>query len=180
MEEIGFNKGIKKLIPVISDACIDTQLLFARLKEAIQAKEELVTYEALSEVIGSDIQGYKNYAHLATARRKIQREIGVVTNVVTNTGISFLLTGKEISLSVKKDIDSVRRKSKKGLNKLVCVQDAQSMNNEERIKYNTYCSALGVLHSITSQGSMRHLETTVSSSNMQTLSLTNTLEAFKK
>lgn len=187
---IGFNKEPEsKVNQVIVKPCenmhIDSQLLFARLKKAIDDKEELsngikgIKYRFLSDVIGDDIQKTINYSRLVTARRKLQRDTGVSTEAIHNIGIKFLVKGIDITSSVKKDIDSVHRKSRRGLTKLSGTYDTDSLTNSERIKHNAYCSALGALAVMTSRKKIDRLES-VCSNEQTSLPLNKTLEAFKK
>lgn len=188
--EIGFYKNQEsKTKQAIATPCkdmhIDSQLLFERLKRVIAEKEEIsngirgIKYTILSDVIGDNIQKDINYSHLATARRKLQREMGISTEAIPNVGIKFLIKGTDITNSVKKDIDSVHRKSRRGLGKLSGTYNIDDMTNSERIKHNAYCSALGALAIMTSNRKINKLEFACSG-EQTSLPLNRTLETFKK
>ncbi len=188
MEQIGFSKQENKpgaLTPVISDTCIDTQLLLAELKKAYQETGEVQSgvrgadYKRLSSAISSNVQERTNYSHLITARRQFQKEVGVATDIIPNVGVRFLLTGKELSSSTKKDMGSIHRKTNKAIRKLSCATAISNLSNDDRIQVNAIASHLGVINYVTSTRKTHMLESAVASQG-SSLSLAKTLEHFEK
>lgn len=68
------------------EQALDTKLLIERLLELAPAT--LVTYAELSELLGRNITG--GTSNLTSARRYIQREYSIVTDVVRGVGVKRL------------------------------------------------------------------------------------------
>ena len=118
--------------PFIGALSIEAQLLRDHLKAHMGV--DLVTYAALSEIAGRDVQR-AGRGPLDTARRILQREDNIVFGVVRGEGLKRL-SDPEIVKAGHASVAATRRTARRGIRKLACA-DYANLDNGDRISHNT-------------------------------------------
>src|SRR5690349_13357862 len=95
---------------------IATAALIDRMRKAVEAKEETLTYTQLSDAIGDDVRGHRH--NLETARRTIEREYGVRFQTITNVGLKWA-SESEVIKETQSVIRSVRRRCSRSTKRMV-------------------------------------------------------------
>ena len=163
---------LKRTVPQIS---LDSQALYDRLKKA--AIGEFIPYAALSGLIDRDVTG-KARGCLTTAMRAVLSRDRMVFSCIRSEGVKRLADAEIVGIGpvvVKK----LRKAAKRGIRKLSCVQNFDSLTPEQKTKHNSHVSVLGALHQACQETSIKKVEQKVEQSQ-QKLSLAGTLDAFKK
>lgn len=151
---------------------IDTRLIYERMKQA--AVGEVISFRALSEVIGNKVEG--DNPSIQSALRKLLGEEIVFENV---RGVGYKrLNDVEIVQTYERDRVSIQRKARKAVKRLTCVQDFEALPNELKVRHNAAVSGFAAIANMLKTGSMKKLETAVEHAREQ-LPLAKTLEAFK-
>lgn len=161
---------ILKTVPRVS---LETQQIFRRLETC--AVGEVVTYEELNRVIGGDVTQNKRYA-LETAKRQLRRDKNMVFETVRKLGVKRL-PDSEIVQNAKSDTQRIHRISRRGLQKLNCVE-AESLSAQELVQYNARVGHLGALFQATKLSQAKRIETAVEVMHGR-LQLGQTLDLFK-
>lgn len=159
-------------------ACIqemhsDTRLLIAQLQKVTEG--EIVTYEALSQMIGRDVRK-SAYGCLGTAKKVLQRDYGIIFGVVVNEGLKRLPPALVVADS-ERAVKHIRKTARAGVQKLATV-DLSRLTPEEKTNFNVRASHLGVFVAMTESNAVKKLESEVAKAQ-QSLPLAKTLEAFK-
>lgn len=157
---------------------VDTNFLAAKLSKVDVG--EIVTYEELSDAIdGRDVRpGQPGYSALVSARRRLERQHGIVFGSVRKVGLKRL---SDIGIVDTSDqaIASIRRKARRSAKRLTCVKNYEGMPAEKQVKHNAYMSIFGALAAASRASTVRLIEEEVAIKQDQ-LSLTKTLEFFKR
>lgn len=156
---------------------IETTLAAEELKKLQPG--DVCAYAVLEAVIGCDPQG-KGYQYVASARRKVEKELDCVLDVERGVGIKRLMP-REVVNRGGKDIAHIRRSSRRGLRRqttLVPVE-SESMSNEERIKFHGNLSMLGILHHMTKPTTRKSVEAASHAAN-RVLNTGDILQLFGK
>lgn len=152
---------------------VDTKMVYDRLLGI----GETIGYDQLSELVGRDIRDGA-YGSLMSARRRALNHDGVLFDAVTNVGLKRM-SDPEIVSAGQRDIDKIRRAARRGYTKLTCVQNFDSLPEDERVKHNTFQTVFSALNTVTKAPAIARVEKHVSKT-MQTLPLAKTLEAFSE
>ena len=158
----------------IREATADARLLYQRLAEMNIG--DTITYEELSKVVSADVQT-KARGYLDTARRMAERENEKVFGVIHNTGLKCL-TSSEIINTAAFSIGHIHRTTNRTIRKIGCISDLDKLPNEEKIRLNTYASAIGAMSVMTKGNSIKKLCASVTATQEQ-LPYAKTLDAFK-
>ena len=124
------------------------------------------SYEALREKIGKDPQG-DGYGYVMTARRMIERENQCVFEVVPNEGIKRLPPRGVLNRGAK-DIEHMKRSTSHAMRRqstLVPIEKQQEMTPEERSRFLTQLSHLGILRHIMRPKAVKQLDAAVVARN---------------
>lgn len=158
----------------VREASADARLLYQRL-----AKMEIgdfVSYKELSGIIGRNVQK-DGYGFMNTARIMAEREDQKAFGVIMNEGLKCL-NSSEIINTAAWSIDHIKRASRRTVKKMRCISDLESLPNDEKIRLNTYASAIGAIAVMTRGSSIKKIEAKVMETHEQ-LPYVKTLEAFK-
>jgi hypothetical protein len=155
-------------------ASYETRLLYERLRK-LEVKE-IVSYQELSKIIGQDVQESGRGA-LTSARKMAQRDDRIVTDAVTNVGITRIGDVETIasaSLTFKK----VRRAVQRGTERLTSV-DFDNLSNDDKIRHNASISAFMVMKMMGRPKTVERLAAAVNTTNTGQLPIARTLELFR-
>ena len=161
-----------KSIPEMS---VDTRLLYQRLAELQPG--ETITYEALSALVGHDVQ--RRRQNLTSARNKALNEDGIVTEAVAKVGIKRLTDHDNVSGTGEALRSRVRRATGKAVRKLMAV-DFAALTQEDKIRQNAELSQISALKAFAKDHYTARLEAEVKKANVgMPLPLGRTLDSFK-
>ena len=154
---------------------IDTQKIVAALKES---PESFISYDALTELIGRDIQVKARHC-LQSAQRILRRDHGTLWVAEQGKGVKRL-RDEEIPAHVDaKRVRRIHRTSKLGARELTCVKDFGAMKPETQKAHNFTLSILGAFAQMTSAPRVRALKARMGAAAMAQLPLGKTLELFQ-
>ena len=170
--ENGNGKGKR----TIGEITVDARILLDRLKKAAFGEE--LTYQELNDLIMRDVQGEAR-GILNTARHRCLIDHKVVFGTIRNIGIKRL-NPSEISKSPETAIEHIKKTSRKELRKTACLtqDEYESLDNDDKIKLNTYRSSLGVIAHFTKPAQQKKLYAAVTE-QQTALPIMRTLEVFK-
>lgn len=151
---------------------IDTRMLYDRLKTAVVG--EVVSFAQMTELLGRPIEG--STSNLQSALHKLEGE-GIAFANVRGSGYQRM-NDTEVVHTAEDAREGIKRKAKRAVKRLTCVQNFDGLPNELKIKHNAAISGFGAIASIMSPGRMKSLEDQVAKIGQQ-LPLAKTLEAFK-
>lgn len=172
----------------IFEISVEARLLYARLKEV--SIGEVVLYTELAAIGGRPMETDEDtgklidrrfplelYGALSTARRRAQKDDGIILDAVYGEGLKRL-NDHEIVGTSQRYIDGTRRASRRASKRLACVANFDDLPAESKVQHNTFMSLFGALAVITRAKSVKKLEGHVQQAHEQ-LPLVKTLEAFK-
>ena len=163
----------RKTIPEIS---VDARMLHQHL--ATIKIGEIVTWEAMSNIIGRPVSpGNSGYSALMTARNRAQNDEGFVFDAVARVGLKRL-ADVDIVNGGQAAIDKMRRAARRGVKRLLSVNNFADLPNDAKIKHNTYASLLGAVVHMSQDARVKKLEAHVGNTQAA-LPLAKTLEIFK-
>ena len=127
---------------MIPDFSRSTQTL--ALIEVLQAASigAVVTYAALTEAVGEDVQGPARH-YLYSAMKAVQSE-GIAFGTVRGQGVKRL-TADEIPAIGDAALLHIRRSSKRARKRMRVADGMNDMSNEARVKINATASLLGIV-----------------------------------
>lgn len=159
----------------ISELSIDTQTL-ERLLLTIGVGET-VSYKALSDSIGRNIQNGASHL-LQSARRRLQRESAMVFEAVHGKGLKRLddIGIANCGESARVKMHNLARRTRQ---KLTCVQNFDALPNDAKVKHNVAMSIFGALSEVTKAKAVKKLEGQVSNGAHDALPTAKFLEAMK-
>lgn len=163
----------KRSIPELS---IDTQTLERALLTV--AVGEVVGYESLSKLIGRNVQNGATHL-LQSARRRVQRDHHIVFEPVRGEGLKRL-DDEGKARSGESALAKIRSTARRGQEKLLCVDDFDSLSNDAKIKHNLSLSVLGALRQVAKATTMKRLEGKVSNSKHDALPVAKFLDAARE
>ncbi len=109
----------------IRPAARETDLIYQRLSKTSEG--DVVTYSELSAMIGRDITTCRGY--LATARRQVLREHGMVFAPVTGVGVRHCNDIEKVGLGM--DLErQARRRNNKAIKTTIAVKDYDALPPE--------------------------------------------------
>lgn len=151
---------------------IDTRTIYDRLKKA--AIGEVVSFAQLSELLGRKIAG--DCSNLQSALHRLEGEGTAFANV-RGTGYQRMNDIEVVNTS-ESAREGIRRKAKRAIKRLTCVNEFDRLPNDMKVKHNAALSGFGAIAAIMSPGRVKALEQDVAKAGSQ-LPLAKTLEAFK-
>lgn len=113
-----------------AELSLDTKVLAERLAEL--QPDEVVSYQELSDLIGRAVNG--GTSNLGSARRFVQREYGIVTDVVRGQGIKRL-TAPGIVATQQPARAAIRRRLRRTIKKIHLADDERLTREERQEKY---------------------------------------------
>lgn len=137
----------------IQEISSETRKLYEHLKNLKVG--EVVTYAALSELVGRDVSK-EAVGSLATARRMCQREHHIVYGAVRGIGLQRL-DDKQIVNSADNEIAKIQRTAARGVKKLACV-DYANLAVDDKSNFNAKAAALGTLLQHSQPSAVKQLE----------------------
>lgn len=149
----------------------DTRFLFQELKKL--GPGDTVSYADISALLGREINGASPV--LQSAKKACLRE-SIVIDVVRGVGLRRL-RDDEIVRCIDKDLGSIRRKSRKGVRKLVSVQDFSALSPRDQLSHSVKMTVLSMTAEVSSDKSMKKLEKPVAARASE-LSIRETLSAL--
>lgn len=149
----------------------DARFLLQRLAKA--QKGEVITYVALSEIIGSRVDGSTSALH--TAFRRALRDHDMVFATVAGEGVKRL-TDPEIVAQSEDLMQRQRRASKRAAEKLTKV-DFASISDEEKVRHNAHLSLFGSVAHLSTRKQVEQVEAAVRKSGHD-LPIAQTLKMF--
>lgn len=165
--------GSKRM--TIPEVGIETGLIYERIKES--SVGEVVTYRELSELIDRDVQ-YEARSCLYTAQKRAMREDRMVFEVVRNVGIKRLDDSGIVGTGAV-SIKRMRRAAHTGIKKLSCIENYDSLSDEEKTRHNTDMSILGAFKMIAKPSNIKRVESKVRETHDK-INIGNVIEAFNK
>lgn len=146
----------KKAIQQLS---IDAKMIYDQL--IIASVGDTVTYAELTSLIGRDVQ-QKGRGALITARRRARNIDRIIFGTVRDSGL-LRLNDTEIVETGEGTLRHIRRAARRGAQKVLCVQNFNSLPNEKKIQHNTFVSMFGVMAEITKPNKIKAIEKRVES-----------------
>jgi hypothetical protein len=151
---------------------IDTRAVYDRLKAA--GVDEMVSFRALGEALGRKVAG--DDPSVQSAVRKMLSE-GYLFDNVRGEGYKRL-NDVEVVQTAEREREGIRRKARRAVKKLSCVQNFEKLPNDLKVKHNAAISGFGAIAQMLTAGNMKKLEGKVEAAQQQ-LPLAKTLEAFR-
>lgn len=151
---------------------IDTRMLYDLLKKATVG--EVISFARMAEVLGRPVEG--STSNLQSALHRLEGE-GVAFANVRGRGYQRM-NDVEVVNTAEEAREAIKRKAKRAVKRLTCVQDFDRLPNDLKVKHNAAISGFGAIAAIMSPGRMKTLEEQVARAGAQ-LPLAKTLEAFK-
>ena len=150
----------------------DTQLIIDFLAKA--EKEQIITYQQISAVIGFDIKD--KYYLLATARKNLAKE-NILFISIRGIGIKRASDHDKVVQGCSRGRRS-RNQLRKGVQELASIENYQSLSREDQVRHNLSLGVYGNLLQFTSAENMKKIEQAVRQEN-KPLDFTKTLELFQ-
>lgn len=160
-----------KSIPELS---IDAKALIDALKPLKIG--ETVTYKALSDIIGRDVQA-DGYGVMQTAIKTCLRD-HIVLAAVPKVGIKRLADTEIVGIG-EATLARVRRAARRGIVKLSAVGDFDAMPREAKVAHNTAMSALGIVAHVSDRSRIGKIKEIVTRSADAVIPPAKLLEALK-
>ena len=155
-------------------ASADTVFLAQRLESLTVG--ESITYKALGEVIGKTVSGAT--PALASARRILLREHKRVFETQIGVGLKRL-DDVGITGTGDKTRKRIRAEARRGLKRLLAVNDFSAMPREMQMKHTATTALLGIVKGFTTDKALAKVEAKAGEVDRK-LTRYQTLEAFKK
>lgn len=137
----------------------------------------MVLYKTLSELIGRNVQAAGRYALQRAVKRLLDDE-GAVWVAVSGQGVKRLTDSEIVALGPSYS-GRIRRAARRGVRKLMAVQDFDKLTPAERMRHNALVAGLGAIHEMSKSRNLVKLEQLAGSTQVR-LPLAKTLDAFKK
>ena len=109
-----------------------TLKVVARLLQLKQG--EMVTWSALTALIGMDAQDTPGRSYIDSARRILLRQHRRVCDVVTGEGVKWLTEAETAQVGAKW-LKKCHRACRRGTRRVRCVRDVAALNREDQIAY---------------------------------------------
>ena len=122
---------------------------------------EIVSYDAMTAAIGRDVHQRRHA--IAKALRALMSEARVVFSAVRGVGYQRLDDAGIVATGAD-SLQRIRRTSRRGVKKLVCV-DFENLSPEQRLSHNTRMTVLAMVGDATSGASVKRVEAAVKDAN---------------
>lgn len=157
-----------------AEKSLERRLLEQRLSELHEDEE--ITYSALSELIGRDVQnGARHYLH--GARQWVLDHNGIVTRCVHDVGVKRLRDEEIIGAGLERS-RHIRKTASKGVKEMTAVQDFNKLNDEKKIQHNAVTMALTMARFAAKPATTKKIESKISA-QMRELPIGRILEIMK-
>ena len=152
----------------------ETRICKDRLKLA--EIDEVVTYKELSNLIGRNIQEYRN--PLNSARHALRRDYGRDFSCVTGLGVKRL-SDEEVVLSADFARKKMRKMSHREILRLMrCVDDFDALPIALQKKHNAEVSAMQAMRHFTKESSVRKIQEKIGGDVQKYLPTEKTMALF--
>ena len=152
----------------------ETRQCKERLKQAEIG--ETVTYKELSDLIGRDIQEYRN--PLSSARHALIRDHGIDFCCITGVGVRRL-SDKEVVLSADYARKKIRKTSNREMKRLMnCVENFEALPVDLQKKHNSEISAFLAMRHFTKESSLRKIQDKIGGDVKRYLPTESTMALF--
>ncbi len=153
----------------------DTRILYNTLEfRMVKGGEDFVAYKDLTAAIGGrDVQGEAR-GILNTARKRLNREHGVLTTVVTNLGVQRTTDVTAYVASTKTRIGRLARRTTQDA---VCALSANNISNEQRVGAYVELSLMGGIEMLTKPKARKQIEGKIDAAAPKELPTVETLKA---
>ena len=159
---------------LIGKLSIEAKLLIDLLRETEQG--QFVSYAALSEVIGRNVQKEGNGA-LQTARRRLLKDHQVLIGTVRDEGVKNMTDTERVEHG-QYDLDHVRRHTRRSYERITSVKDFDGLPNDAKIQHNARAAMFGTMAYLAHGNRVKKLEAKVAEAGTA-LPVQKTLEAFR-
>lgn len=152
---------------------IESQLVIDELGKAKVG--DVVTYDKLTRLLGRDVRTVAR-GSLTTARRRLQKDSGIVFGTVARVGVRRLSNSETVGVGasyIKRVHSTVRR----GVHVVGCA-DYDALGKDDQVKHNTYLSIFGTLGELTKTKQIEVVEKRVADAQC-TLPYQKTLDAMR-
>jgi hypothetical protein len=150
----------------------DARLLYARLKHA--KVDELVSYGDLTAEVSRPLHEIRGA--IATATRRLLKDDGRVFACSRGEGLRRC-TDSAIVDGATSDTDAVRRKARRGVEKLTKVSDFSALTPARQLEHTTRMSVLGAIATMTRETSVEKVRSAAQGRSSE-LPLAETVRAF--
>lgn len=150
----------------------DARLLYQRLKRA--AIDELVPYGDLTKEVSRPLHEIRGA--IATATRRLLKDDGRVFACVRSEGLKRC-TDADIVDGATADTDAVRRKARRGVEKLTKISDFAALSPARQLEHTTRMSVLGAIATMTRETSVEKVRSAAQGRSSE-LPLAETVRAF--
>ena len=161
--------------PTFAKVTLDTDKLVEHLARSETGK--LVTYKELNDVIGRDVQGSAR-SNLAAARRRLQREEGIVFGTVVNEGVRRLTDAEKVEAGSAM-LPRIRRAAGKASNVLASVERYEDLSPEAQYRHNASMTIFQAARAMTTRSGVKRVTDAVRSAS-GALPLGRTMALFQK
>jgi hypothetical protein len=162
----------------IPELSIDTQTIQKRLHTQHAGEDPLapVRYEELSRLIGRNVQGAARHV-LAAARKREERECGVVFAPVIGVGVKALDDVGVVGTG-RASMDHIHRTARRGARRLTRVKAFDQLPPELRVQHNLHASVLAVIANRSGRPALKKLAAKIAPNGV--LPLAKCLEAMRE
>lgn len=138
---------------------------------------DLATYVNLSKTCGRDVRTIARSA-LMSARRRAERDYGVVVECVRNEGYKRV-DGAELLNAQSSGLKRIRNEARRRTRRLG-LADWSKLSQEEKGRLNAQLSAYGVVQHLAKSQSIKKLASQMTNTEAKPLPIGRTLEFFQK
>ena len=151
----------------------DVRLIYDALAKLDIGEE--ITYEAINDIVGYDIQ--KKRTSLTTAMNRCFKNDGHVFETIKNVGIKRLADADIVRKS-DRNITSIRRKTRRSALELSKVQNFNNLSSDMKKRHNATMALLGAVNQMSQPNKVVLVESKVNTTSTLP-NLNQTLEMFK-
>lgn len=151
----------------------DTRAIISRLRNVKVG--EMVPYHELEELVGKRVDDFRG--NLATARRRLQTDAGMVFDCVLGDGL-IRLDDKGISKLSSSCMDSIRKKASRTVRVLENV-NLSNLSDGERMSHLANTSILIMTSEVNRATSAKRLSASIDKSAAASLTMAKTLDALR-
>lgn len=154
---------------------IETKALVERLLKV--EKEETVTYDELTTLIGRDVRKARGYGSLRNARTAMIRDHGINFECVPKTGLIRASPLQTVSASRIRSKNQSRA-AQRNAERLNCAEFTKLTQDDQR-SFVALMTVFAITKTITQKKGLKKLEGTINPEKQRQLSMEATLEIFK-
>lgn len=159
--------------PAMFNLGADTRAIISKLRSVNVG--ETISYDDIESVVGRDIDDIRG--NLATARRRLQVDFGIVFDPVRGEGL-VRLDDRGISKLSSSAMESIRKKASKTVRVLENV-NLSNLSDSERVSHLANTSILIMTSEVNRSKSSKRLESSIDKSTSASLTMAKTLDALR-